>query len=183
MYGAGGYGSHGYNRGMMGMMGPEGGIGWLQNVYQLVSSLGQMTELLGMNTEALGYLFGTLMGFLETVGNLISQVTRPALSLRGNGDHERGEEGEQQQLQFRERSGRVRLLRWMVGLVTTYLAYRLLRKASRWVLNGATATATAASRGRSSDSRYHQQLSDAALEQAFMSGQRRSHAGGAFQSL
>lgn len=71
--------------------GTEGGIGWLQNVFHLVSSLGQMTELLGMNTEALGYLFGTLMGFAETaVAVLTSLTSRPSLLLR------QGEEGREE---------------------------------------------------------------------------------------
>jgi len=64
------------------MYGPggEGGLPlpWLQNIYHTVSSLGQMTEMLGMNTEALGYLFSSFMGFLETVSNVMGHIRQGA---------------------------------------------------------------------------------------------------------
>lgn len=82
MYGGGGYGGMygGYYRGGMGMgmYGPGDGGGlplpWLQNIFHMVSSLGQVTEMLGMNTEALGYLFSSFMAFLESAGNVLSHV-------------------------------------------------------------------------------------------------------------
>jgi hypothetical protein len=78
--GAYGGGLYGGQRGMA-AYGPEGGVGWLQNVYHVVSSLGHVTELLGMNTEALGHLVGTFMGFVETIRQVAAQIsanpTRP----------------------------------------------------------------------------------------------------------
>lgn len=68
----GGYGSYGgmsrmgYG-GMMGgamggMMDPNGGgLGWLASFNQIVSSIGQITELLGMNAEALNFCIGTVL--------------------------------------------------------------------------------------------------------------------------
>lgn len=138
MYGGGyGYGGRGGMYGSMhgGGMGGEGSIGWLQNVFHLVSSLGQMTELLGMNTEALGYLFGTLMGFAETAGNVLGQLTaRPARLL------EAGQEGvtEEEAAVRAKQEKIVRVVRWAVGLALSYLAWRVLRKVGRWVKAGDT---------------------------------------------
>lgn len=82
----GGYGGYGGMYGRMGGMGmgPEGGsLGWLYSIHQVVSSLGHMTELLGMNTEALGYLFGNFMGFLETVTGVVARMGAPPLAADG----------------------------------------------------------------------------------------------------
>jgi hypothetical protein len=110
-----------------------GGMGALQGVFALVSSLGQLTELLGMGTESLSFLFGSVMGFLETLGHLATQLSRPAAALGLEAEDEAGEAhlDEHERVQ-RERARKgVRLLRWIVGGLASYLAYKLLRRAAR----------------------------------------------------
>uniref|UniRef100_M4BRU6 Uncharacterized protein n=1 Tax=Hyaloperonospora arabidopsidis (strain Emoy2) TaxID=559515 RepID=M4BRU6_HYAAE len=51
-----GYGGPMGGGGNMDMNG--GGMGWLSSFNQIVSSIGQITELLGMNAEALNFCIG-----------------------------------------------------------------------------------------------------------------------------
>ncbi|KAJ0395679.1 hypothetical protein P43SY_002472 [Pythium insidiosum] len=60
--GYGGYSRFGYGGNMMGgmggmggMMDPNGSMGWLTSVNQMIGSIGQITEMLGMNAEALNF--------------------------------------------------------------------------------------------------------------------------------
>ena len=63
----GGYGGYGMSRlgGMYGggmngpMQDPSAQFGWLHSFNQMVASIGQITELLGMNADALNFCFGT----------------------------------------------------------------------------------------------------------------------------
>lgn len=69
-FGSSGYGYGGGNYGHNGMLrniGPynphqavhQGNMGWLVSFNQMVYSIGQITEILGMNAEALNFCFGT----------------------------------------------------------------------------------------------------------------------------
>ena len=70
LLGGGGYGGYG-GMSRMGYGGPMGGsymdpmnggggggLGWLSSFHQIVSSVGQISELLGMNAEALNFCIG-----------------------------------------------------------------------------------------------------------------------------
>ena len=69
--------------GGMGMMGGMGGpMGrsamWLQGVHMAVGSLGQVSELLGMNADALQYAFGAFAMFCERIGHGAGRLVRYA---------------------------------------------------------------------------------------------------------
>jgi len=63
-YGAGGMGP--------GMMGPE--MGWLGGLHQTIGSMGQISELLGMNAEAMQFAFGAFGNFLERIGGATQEI-------------------------------------------------------------------------------------------------------------
>ena len=54
-----GGGMYGANNGMIQDPMMMGNFAWLRSFNQMVGSIGQITELLGMNAEALNFCFGT----------------------------------------------------------------------------------------------------------------------------
>ncbi len=83
----GGYGGGGnYNQGGMfgrfgspygggaGMPLHEGGLGWLASVTQMVGAAGQVTELLGLNAEALNFCFSSFVHLIERFTSMFSGI-------------------------------------------------------------------------------------------------------------
>lgn len=66
----GGYGMGG--GGGMGMLGQE--MGWLGGLHQTIGSMGQISELLGMNAEAMQFAFSAFGNFLERIGGVTQEV-------------------------------------------------------------------------------------------------------------
>ncbi|CAN0211488.1 unnamed protein product, partial [Discosporangium mesarthrocarpum] len=126
MYG-GGYG--GYSRFGTGMgmgyggvsMGGMGGMdqqySWLHSIQHFTSSLGYLTELLGMNTQAITFLFGNLVGFLEHVGHSLASLQAWREFPPG---HPRHGEPPPTEEEDRRRLSRLRVLRWAASIVVLY---------------------------------------------------------------
>ncbi|CAM9213150.1 unnamed protein product [Phaeothamnion confervicola] len=125
MYG-GGYNRYGMGAGLgVGSPGPMGEqYAWLHSVQHFTSSLGYLTELLGMNTQAIGFFLGNAMGFLEHVGNALAALQPWREFPMG---HPRHGEPPPTAEEERKRVSRVRVLRWAVGLFLAYAAFRIVR--------------------------------------------------------
>jgi len=159
-------------------MGPE--MGWLGGLHQTVGSIGQMTELLGMNADAMQYAFGALAHFLERVGSASHEVLGfflgqppPAVDPRTGQpmpviDPRTGQPVMDPRTgqplrpptpeEFREMRKR-RLLHWLSGVVVLYVAYRIVRA----MLTGGGSPASAASASHAA------LANDPALNAAFFS--------------
>nr|CCA24459.1 conserved hypothetical protein [Albugo laibachii Nc14] len=126
--GNGGYGSMysgagGYGAGL-GRPGPEPGFpfGWLSTFNHTVSAIGQVTELLGMNAEALQFCIGSFVHFIERIG-LMSSGMLKLLAPRTDVplDHPQYAEEEEKRLR------RVRTVRTVIGITLLALIYKLCR--------------------------------------------------------
>jgi hypothetical protein len=100
--GMGGYGmgmGMGMGMGGMGMMGMMPGMGALGEVVQTVGSIVQITQLLGMNANAVSQTLQALVGTCENVGTLLGIVKpRPPPQVGPDGrplfpQHEQDEDG------------------------------------------------------------------------------------------
>lgn len=116
MYGGGGYG-----------MGMEGGgmaaqYSWLHSIQNFTSSLGYLTELLGMNTQAITFFVGNLMNLLESAGAALAGL-QPWREFPPG--HPRHGEPPPTPEEERRRQSRVRVLRWIASIFFAYAAYRL----------------------------------------------------------
>uniref|UniRef100_H3GRP9 Peroxin-13 n=1 Tax=Phytophthora ramorum TaxID=164328 RepID=H3GRP9_PHYRM len=162
--GYGGYGGMsrmGYGGGMMGgMMDPNsGGLGWLSSFNQIVSSIGQITELLGMNAEALNFCIGEALNhpiqfkghanqnftcagsfvhFLERIGAMCAGIAamlapRPVFPP----GHPRHGEPPATEEEERSRRRRVRIFQFMVSMAALAVVYKGVRWLTR--LRGRTA--------------------------------------------
>ncbi|KAF1313366.1 hypothetical protein FI667_g17435, partial [Globisporangium splendens] len=113
MYG-GGYGGMsrfgGYDGGLMGggMMDPNGHMGFLHSFSQTVGSLGQITQMLGMNADALHFCVGSFVNFVERIGALCA----------GQPPTEEEE---------RSRKRRVRIFQFLVSMAALACAYKFFR--------------------------------------------------------
>ncbi|ETL47953.1 hypothetical protein F442_02486 [Phytophthora nicotianae P10297] len=139
--GYGGYGGYGgmsrmgyggMMGGMGGMMDPNsGGLGWLNSFNQIVSSIGQITELLGMNAEALNFCIGSFVHFLERIGAMCAGIAamlapRPTFPP----GHPRHGEPPVTEEEEKSRLRRVRIFQFMVSMA----ALTVLYKGLRWVM-------------------------------------------------
>ncbi|KAE9350352.1 hypothetical protein PR003_g5409 [Phytophthora rubi] len=139
--GYGGYGGMsrmGYG-GMMGggmgggMMDPNGGgLGWLSSFNQIVSSIGQITELLGMNAEALNFCIGSFVHFLGRIGAMCAGIAamlapRPVFPP----GHPRHGEPPATEEEEKSRVRRVRIFQFMVSMAALACAYKGLRWLTR----------------------------------------------------
>ncbi|KAG7387166.1 hypothetical protein PHYBOEH_008360 [Phytophthora boehmeriae] len=140
----GGYGSYGgmsrlgYG-GVMGGMGgmmdpnnPNGGFGWLSSFNQIVSSIGQITELLGMNAEALNFCIGSFVHFLERIGAMCAGIAsmlapRPVFPP----GHPRHGEPPVTEEEERSRLRRVRIFQFMVSMTALTCLYKGLKWLAR----------------------------------------------------
>jgi hypothetical protein len=128
-----------------GMPGPLGDkFGWLANFHQTVASVGMITEMVGMNAQALHHAFGAVMHFVGQAGSLVGELlgAKPAPRL--------GPAGELLELtpqEEEERRRRLRVSRLLAGALAGYLVYRGLRKALSWLFGfgGSAAAAGGAS--------------------------------------
>ncbi|KAG5187571.1 hypothetical protein JKP88DRAFT_235165 [Tribonema minus] len=131
-YGGSMYGGYGSRMGMygggMGGMGMEGGMGpqfsWLHSIQHFTSSMGYLTELLGMNTQAIGFFVGNLMSFIENAGLALASL-QPWREFPPG--HPRHGEPPPTAEEERRRVTRVRVLRWVASLLIAYAGFKLLR--------------------------------------------------------
>jgi peroxin-13 len=129
-YGGGMYGSSMYGSRYGGMYGGGGMDGmaaqysWLHSIQHFTSSLGYLTELLGMNTQAMGFLLGNLMGFLEGLGDTLNSLQPWQEFPPGHPRHGEPPPTEEQE---KKRRSKIRLLRFLAGIFFAYAGYRLLR--------------------------------------------------------
>ncbi|CAI5721653.1 unnamed protein product [Hyaloperonospora brassicae] len=108
--------------------GRDGGLGWLSSFHQIVSSVGQISELLGMNAEALNFCIGSSVHFLERIGAMCAGVAAllaprpvfPPVHPR-HGEPPVTEEEEQ------SRRRRVRIFQFILSMATLAVLYRGLR--------------------------------------------------------
>eukprot|EP00644_Phytophthora_capsici_P015482 jgi/Phyca11/534525/estExt2_fgenesh1_pg.C_PHYCAscaffold_240111 len=117
--GYGGYGGmsrmgYGGMGGMGGMMDPNGGLGWLNSFNQIVSSIGQITELLGMNAEALNFCIAML-------------APRPVFPP----GHPRHGEPPVTEEEEKSRVRRVRIFQFMLSMAALTVLYKGLRWLTR----------------------------------------------------
>lgn len=133
MYGGGMYG--GMGMGMNPMM--MGQMGWLGAMHQTVGNLGQMTELLGMNAEAIQYAFGAFAHFVERIGGAAHEVIgfftgAPPLPQI---DPHTGQPLPLPSPEEIKAERRRRMIRWLIGIVILYAGYRgikiILKRMSR----------------------------------------------------
>jgi len=129
MYGGygGGYGM-GMGMGMMGgMMNPMmGQMGWLGAMHQTVGSLGQMSELLGMNMEAIQFALGSFGQFLERIGGATHEVIgfftgAPPLPQI---DPQTGQPLPLPPPEEIQAERKKKLVRWFIGVIVLYFGYR-----------------------------------------------------------
>lgn len=137
--GYGGYGGYGgmsrmgYGMGGMGgMMDPNGGLGWLNSFNQIVSSIGQITELLGMNAEALNFCIGSFVHFLERIGAMCAGIAamlapRPVFPP----GHPRHGEPPVTEEEEKSRVRRVRIFQFMLSMAALTVLYKGLRWLTR----------------------------------------------------
>ncbi|KAG7393139.1 hypothetical protein PHYPSEUDO_012475 [Phytophthora pseudosyringae] len=136
-YGGGGYsGFGGMSRmgygGGMGMDPNGGGLSWLNSFNQIVSSIGQITELLGMNAEALNFCIGSFVHFLERIGAMCAGIAamlapRPVFPP----GHPRHGEPPATEEEERSRLRRVRIFQFMVSTAALAVLYKALRWLTR----------------------------------------------------
>eukprot|EP00612_Vaucheria_litorea_P001793 CAMPEP_0171453978 /NCGR_PEP_ID=MMETSP0945-20130129/1457_1 /TAXON_ID=109269 /ORGANISM="Vaucheria litorea, Strain CCMP2940" /LENGTH=272 /DNA_ID=CAMNT_0011978927 /DNA_START=90 /DNA_END=905 /DNA_ORIENTATION=+ len=136
MYGGGGmygignsmYGNSYYGGRMGGMYG--GGMGhfqqpnsWMYSIQNFTSSLGQITELMGMNTQVLGFFFTTLVGFLEMASSAIASLQPYQEFPPGHPRH-----GEQPPTpeEERRRQSKVKVIRWLTSLLISYAGFKIV---------------------------------------------------------
>ncbi|EEY61954.1 uncharacterized protein PITG_13927 [Phytophthora infestans T30-4] len=135
----GGYGGYGgmSRMGYGGMMGGgmadpnSGGLGWLNSFNQIVSSIGQITELLGMNAEALNFCIGSFVHFLERIGAVCAGIAamlapRPTFPP----GHPRHGEPPVTEEEEKSRLRRVRIVQFMVSMAALTVVYKGLR----WIM-------------------------------------------------
>ncbi|CAI5714091.1 unnamed protein product [Peronospora farinosa] len=140
-YGASGYGATGgYGSGYggmssrmgyinMGMMDPNAGsLGWLSSFNQIVSSIGHITELLGMNAEALNFCIGSFVHFLERIGAMCAGTAVAPRPVFPPGHPRHGEPPVTEE-EKKSRKRRVRIFQFMVSMT----ALALLSKGLRWL--------------------------------------------------
>lgn len=119
--------------GMGGMMDPNGGgLGWLSSFNQIVSSVGQITELLGMNAESLNFCIGSFVHFLERIGAMCAGIAamlapRPVFPP----GHPRHGEPPVTEEEERSRMRRVRIFQFMVSMAALACVYKGLRWLTR----------------------------------------------------
>ncbi|KAI9916359.1 hypothetical protein PsorP6_017835 [Peronosclerospora sorghi] len=133
--GYGGYGGYGNmsRMGYNGMMDPNAaGLGWLSSFNRIVSSFGQITELLGMNADALNFCIGSFVHFLERIGAMGAGIAallapRPVYP-PGHPRHGEPPETEEEEM---SRKRRVRIFQFMLSLAMLTLLYKGLRWLTR----------------------------------------------------
>ncbi|CAH0476287.1 unnamed protein product [Peronospora belbahrii] len=138
----GGYGAYGggyggmpsrMGYGGMGIMDPNtGDLGWLSSFNQIVSSISQVTELLGMNAEALNFCIGSFVHFLERIGAMCAGIAtmlapRPVFPP----GHPRHGEPPVTEEEEKSRKRRVRIFQFMVSMAALTLLYKGLRWLAR----------------------------------------------------
>merc|ERR1719502_910201 len=95
----------------MGMMGLGGGM--LTGLHQVMASISYFTELLGMSTESIGYLFGSAVGFLDTATHVVRQLKALNGKQEEEDEEDRGKEmymDENGQMIERDEEGNERLI-------------------------------------------------------------------------
>lgn len=137
----------------MGMMG--GGMGmqdpsmsWLGGLHQTFGSLGQMSELLGMNADAMQYAFGSFAHFLERIGGATHEIVNffmgvpPQMMVDPRTgqmvpmiDPRTGQPIPALSPEQFRKERKQKLKRWLVGLVVVYLLYRMVRASFTTALN------------------------------------------------
>ncbi|CAK4069838.1 unnamed protein product [Aphanomyces euteiches] len=132
MYGGGMYGGGMYGGGMYGggpMMDPNGGMGWLVSFNQTVGAIGQITQVLGMNAESLNFCFGSFVHFMERMAFL---CTNAVAMLSPKPDfppgHPRYGEPPETEEEIKSRLRRVRVVKFLVGLLALYAASRIVQR-------------------------------------------------------
>mmetsp|Transcript_31891 Transcript_31891/g.70671 ORF Transcript_31891/g.70671 Transcript_31891/m.70671 type:complete len:380 (+) Transcript_31891:153-1292(+) len=128
-YGMGGlgYGGMGMGMGMMGYGGAAGGPfsglnNFLFGFQNVVFSLGQAMQILGMNTQALHQLFNTAMSMFDHAIATLNDMR--ALSSNAASEEELPEEEI-------KRRRRLRAMRWSLVLGISYAGYKIMR---RWLM-------------------------------------------------
>ncbi|CAN0275831.1 unnamed protein product, partial [Ectocarpus sp. 12 AP-2014] len=129
MYGASRHGMGGMGMGM-GMGGMDQQYSWLHSIQHFTSSLGYLTEMLGMNTQAIGFVFANLMGFLEHIGNSLTSI-QPWREFPPG--HPRHGEPPPTPEEERRRLSRLRVLRFALTLVVAYAGFRVSRALHRLI--------------------------------------------------
>jgi len=130
MGGIGGYGGMmgmGMGMGGMGMgMGHPGITSALFTFQQLVFSLGQAMQILGMNTQALSQIFQSGVHMFHNARNAICDMKDTIEDHTSNlcsTDHNKGQDTEEQ----RKKRRRLQVLRWSLALAVSYAGYRFVR--------------------------------------------------------
>ncbi|CEG37498.1 uncharacterized protein PHALS_05088 [Plasmopara halstedii] len=133
----GGFGYRGYGgmsrMGASGLMDPNNcNLGWLNSIHQIVSSVGQITELLGMNAEALNFCIGSSVHFLERLGAMCANVTsmlapRPVFP-PGHPRHGECPVATDEEMSRRRR---VRIFKFMLVMAVLAVLYKGLRLLAR----------------------------------------------------
>ncbi|CAI5721621.1 unnamed protein product [Hyaloperonospora brassicae] len=108
--------------------GRDGGLGWLSSFHQIVSSVGQISELLGMNAEALNFCIGSSVHFLERIGAMCAGVAallapRPVFPP----GHPRHGEPPVTEEEEQSRRRRVRIFQFILSMATLAVLYKGLR--------------------------------------------------------
>ncbi|OQR91661.1 hypothetical protein ACHHYP_04497 [Achlya hypogyna] len=132
MYGGGMYGGGMYGGGMYGgnpMMDPNGSLGWLNSFNQTVSAVGQITQLLGMNAEALNFCFGNFVHFMERMAfmctSAVAMLSPKPVFPPG---HPRYGEPPETEEEIKSRLRRVKVVKFVVSLLIIYVASKLGQK-------------------------------------------------------
>ncbi|TMW63882.1 hypothetical protein Poli38472_014792 [Pythium oligandrum] len=124
----GGYGGGMMGGGMNGMMDPNGHMGWLTSFNQMVSSIGQITDMLGMNADALHFCITSFVNFFERIGGMFAGIAA-MLSPRPQFPPGHPRHGEAQLTEEEEKSRvrRVRIFQFMLSLAAMGAMYKFAR--------------------------------------------------------
>merc|ERR1711920_20178 len=107
---------------------------WLASFNHMVGSIGQITELLGMNAEALNFSFGSFVNFVERMafmfqGMLALLAPRPVNFPPGHPQHNPhlpvGEETEEER---KARFRRIKIVRFVLGVFAIFVVSKASRK-------------------------------------------------------
>ena len=132
--------------GMGGMQDPS--MSWLGGLHQTFGSLGQMSELLGMNADAMQYAFGSFAHFLERIGGATHEVVNffmgvpPQMMVDPRSgqmipmiDPRTGQPIPALSPEQFRKERKQKMKRWLVGLVVVYVLYRMIRASFASALN------------------------------------------------
>lgn len=106
----------------------NGGLSWLNSFNQIVSSIGQITELLGMNAEALNFCIGSFVHLFERMGAMCAGVAA-MLAPRSEfpPGHPRHGELLENEEEKKSRRRRVRIFQFVMGMVVLAVFYKSVR--------------------------------------------------------